>query len=102
VDLKLFWTDTARYQLADIFDYYKTKVSINTAKKIVSQIVDKSTILEKAPNIGQPEELLKDRKHEYRYLIEGNYKIIYFTTGNLIYIASVFDCRQNPIKIKKV
>ncbi len=102
MDLRVLWTDTARYQLEDIFEYYKTKASLNTARKIVTNIVDKTLHLEKHPFVGPKEELLKERDNDYRYLVEGNYKIIYWIEGNYIKIASVFDCRQNPIKIKKI
>lgn len=98
--LRVFWTDTAKYQLEDIFDYYKSKASINTAKKLVGKIVDKTLTLEKNPTVGQKEELLSERKKEYRYLVEGNYKIIYWVEQNLVKVASVFDCRQNPDKMK--
>ncbi|MBI9068310.1 MAG: type II toxin-antitoxin system RelE/ParE family toxin [Salinivirgaceae bacterium] len=102
MDLRVFWTDTARYQLEDIFNYYKLKASIRTAKKIVEKIIDKTLTLEKNQNIGQKEELLFERKNEYRYLVEGNYKIIYWIDGNYAKIASVFDCRQNPVKIEEI
>ena len=101
MDLRIFWTETARYQLEDIFDYYKAKASLNTARKIVKKIVDKSITLEKNPTVGQKEELLKERKNQYRYLVEGNYKIIYWIEDNYVKIASVFDCRQNPTKLKE-
>jgi len=100
--LKIFWTDTAKYQLEDIFNYYKTKVSIKIAGKIVRKIVDATLILEKSPNAGQKELLLLNRTNNYRYLVEGNYKIIYWHDGTLIKIASVFDCRQNPSKLEQV
>lgn len=100
--LRVFWTDTAKYQLEDIFDYYKLKASIKVAKKLVGEIVDKTLTLEKNPTVGQKEELLTKRKNEYRYLVEGNYKIIYWIEENYVKIASVFDCRQNPKKIKSI
>ncbi|MGQ1947823.1 type II toxin-antitoxin system RelE/ParE family toxin [Geofilum sp. OHC36d9] len=102
MDLRIFWTDTAKYQLEDIFDYYKSKVSIKTAKKIVGKIVDKTLTLKKNPTIGQKEELLTERKNEYRYLVEGNYKIIYWIEDNYAKISAVFDCRQNPVKMKEL
>ena len=40
MELKVFWTDTAIEKLEDIFDYYKTKVSIKVAQEIVNTIVD--------------------------------------------------------------
>jgi hypothetical protein len=60
------------------------------------------SILESNPFSGPKEELLIDYPEEFRYLVESNYKIIYWKKDNLITIASVFDCRQNPDKIKKL
>ena len=102
MDLKVFWTDTAIEKLEDIFDYYKNKVGIEVAKNIVGLIVDSTINLESQPKIGQVEELLINRANEYRYLVSGNYKIIYWIEELYIKIATVFDCRQNPIKIKKI
>lgn len=102
MDLRVLWTDTARFQLEDIYDYYKTKASLKVAKKIVTQILDKTITLEKHPTAGQIEELLKERLNSYRYLIEGNYKIIYWIDDNYIKIASVLDCRQNPKKMNNI
>ncbi|MCD4833189.1 MAG: hypothetical protein K8R31_05275 [Bacteroidales bacterium] len=36
------------------------------------------------------------------FLVVGNYKIIYWIEDNYIKIATIFDCRQNPEKFKKV
>jgi len=58
--------------------------------------------LQESPQIGRKEELLVDRKFEYRFLVVENYKIIYWIEDNYIKIATVFDCRQNPEKIKKL
>ena len=102
MDLTVFWTDTALERLEDIFDYYKNKASEKVAKELVKKIVDKTILLETHPKIGQVEELLIDRKYEYRYLVEGNYKIIYWVEAPIVNIATVFDCRQNPVKMKEV
>ena len=96
---KIFWTEFAINQLEQIFDYYKYKASIKVAKKIAQQIVDRTIHLETNPYIGPKEPLLENRKKEYRYLVEGNYKIMYFIEENYIKISSIFDCRQNPIKM---
>ena len=98
MEVRVFWTDTARFQLEDIFDYYKNKASIRVARKLVKQIIDRTIQLEKNPNSGAKEPLLSGRQFEYRYLVEENYKIIYWIEGNYIKVATVFDCRQNPEK----
>jgi plasmid stabilization system protein ParE len=93
---RIFWTEFATNQLEQVFDYYKYKAGIKVAKKIVLQIVDRTILLETNPLIGTKEPLLENRKNEYRYLVEGNYKIIYFIEEKNIKISSIFDCRQNP------
>ena len=102
--MKLFWTDQALSQLEDIFDHNKLTASLSTAGRIATSIVDKTVLLEKTPRIGTKEELLKKWKKEYRYLVEGNYKIIYWIedTKRQINIAAIFDCRQNPMKMKEI
>ena len=73
------------------------------AIKLLRNIINKPNRLKKDPFIGQKEDLLKDRKILYRYLIFRNFKIIYTVDqlNGLIKIADVFDTRQNPIKIEQ-
>lgn len=101
MEVKILWTELAINQLEQIFDFYKYNANTEVARKIVSQIVDKTILLEKNPFIGAKEPLLANRKKEYHYLVEGNYKIIYWKENNYVKINSIFDCRQNPIKIKE-
>jgi toxin ParE1/3/4 len=100
MELRVFWTETAIEQLENIFDYFKYNASLKIAKKLVTKIIDRTIQLESQPLSGQVEELLKERKFEYRYLVEDNYKIIYWIQDNYINIASIFDTRQNPKKLK--
>ncbi|MEI7597171.1 MAG: type II toxin-antitoxin system RelE/ParE family toxin [Bacteroidota bacterium] len=102
MEIKVLWTDFAIIQLEQVFDYYKYKASHKVAKTIVTKIVDRTIVLENNPMIGAKEPLLENRSKEYRYLVEGNYKIIYSFDSNLIKICAVFDCRLNPIKMDSV
>ena len=102
MELKVYWTETAIEQLENIFDYYKYKASVKVAKNLIIKIIDCTIQLKSHPKSGQIEELLKKRKNEYRYVIEGNYKIIYWIENKYIKIATVFDTRQNPKKIKDI
>lgn len=74
---KIIWSDFAETQLDKIFDYYEKKASLRVATKLVKGIINVPKKLIKAPYIGQEEELLKDRKIQYRYLVFKNYKLIY-------------------------
>ena len=102
MEIRIEWSELSEKQLKDIFDYYSFEVSSGVARKIINRIIDRVSILESNPLAGPKEELLNDYPEDYKYLVESNYKIIYWKKGNLITIASVFDCRQNPEKIKKI
>lgn len=103
MELKVFWTRFAELKLEDIFSYYKYRAGVKTAQKIVTGITDKTIALTKNPEIGQVEELLKERPQQFRYLVYTNYKIIYRINQdkNRIVIDNVFDTRQNPLKIQE-
>lgn len=101
--LDIYWTDFAKQELHSIFSYHKKHISVKFANKLVSEIATHSLILKTHPNIGQPEELLKNRIQKFRYLVYKNYKIIYWINRekNQVEISDIFDIRQNPIKIKR-
>lgn len=68
-------------------------------RKIIKQLVESTIHLKTNPKSGQKEELLKSRVIEYRYVVVGNHKIIYWIESKTIKIATVFDCRQNLTKL---
>ncbi len=78
MDIKVYWTDFSKNEHRKIFFYYKEKASIRVAKKMILGIENKTNILKTYPNIGHKEDLLSDRKEEFRYLVFENYKIIYW------------------------
>ncbi|HOB85964.1 MAG TPA: type II toxin-antitoxin system RelE/ParE family toxin [Bacteroidales bacterium] len=102
MEVKVLWSDTSLTQLQDIFDYYSIRASIAVAKKIIKGIVNRSILLESNPLLGVKEPLLVNRPFECRFIIESNYKIVYRFSENIVRIVSVFDCRQNPQKVKKI
>jgi hypothetical protein len=57
--------------------------------------------LQTQPESGQMEELLEHLNQNSRYLVEGNYKIIYQYSECVVIITDVFHVKQNPVKIKK-
>ena len=102
MEIVIEWSEQSEIQLKDIFDYYSFKVNSVVASKIVSRIIDRVSILATNPLAGTKEELLSNHVADFRYLVESNYKIIYWKSECVVTIASVFDCRQNPVKIKNV
>jgi plasmid stabilization system protein ParE len=96
----IIWTYFAILELKNIYLYYKLVASEAIAKKIKKSLLDSTKTLSKKPHIGQIEENLIELKQKHRYILNGNYKIIYFISNKDIYMTDIFDCRQNPQKIK--
>ncbi|MBU4538181.1 MAG: type II toxin-antitoxin system RelE/ParE family toxin [Weeksellaceae bacterium] len=97
--MKIIWTDFAIENLKDIFDYYALKANKKVAHQIRKQILDSTKQLLQNPESGPVELNLEKSKANYRYLISGNYKIIYKTHPNQIVIIDIFDARQDPGKM---
>jgi toxin ParE1/3/4 len=97
--MKVIWSDFATGTLLDIFQYYKLKASPTVARKIKSEILKTTKQLIKHPYSGQVEINLEKLKEGHRYLVKGNYKIIYKEVAEGILITDVFDTRQDPVKI---
>ena len=100
MEIVVIWSDSAIEELRNIYDFYYFKAGKKIADKITNTIVDLSIALEHSPRIGQTEELLAHLNKEIRYVVSGNYKIVYLINENLITIATIFDCRMNPKKLK--
>ncbi len=101
--MKVILTEPAVKDLKNIASYFTEKVSRKIALQIVKHIRDHYMRLPKQPYMGQEEPLLIYRKQGFRYLVEGNYKIIYRVdeAENKVYVSRIFDCRQEPEKLKK-
>lgn len=101
VGVKIIWTNFAIRSLKDIFEYYSTEVDKNVAHKIRRQILKSSKQLINNPYSGPIEPSLTRLKKTHRYLVSGNYKLIYRIIDTQVIINDVFDTRQNPSKIKR-
>ncbi len=99
--MKVEWTDRAKKDLRKLFDYYKDDAQNVVAKSVTNHIVRQSMLLESLPLLGLVEPELEGKKEEYRSLILGNQKIIYWIEGETVFIATLFDCRQDPLKLWK-
>lgn len=103
MELEVYWLELAERKLEDIFSYCSVKASKKVALILINGIIDTTIDIEKQPEIGQIENALNHRKHEFRYLVYKKYKIVYWINYKFgrIEIANVFDTRQNPEKINE-
>ena len=99
--MKILWTKFALDSLHDIFIYYKENVSKLVAQNIKNSILSCTWQLEKQPLSGSVEKLLINLEEGHRFIIRGNYKIIYKIQNKKIFITDIFDTRQDPESIKR-
>jgi toxin ParE1/3/4 len=99
--MKIIWSDFASNSLFEIYKFYKEVAGENVAQRIKLKIFIATRQLIKHPLSGQIETNLQKLGEDHRYLIEGNYKIIYKRVKEGILITDIFDTRQDPVKIFK-
>lgn len=97
--MKVEFTDFAKAELQNIYDYYASGANDEIAQKIINRILDEVEHLEQLPKLGSKESLLEKLNRNHRYLVCGNYKIIFYANATIIFITDIFDCRQNPEKM---
>ena len=93
--LNIIWTNTAKRSLKNIYEFYYPKSKTAAQKKI-------NEILEKIKTIKYSEQYQVDEVDiRYRRLIVRHFKVLYSRNNETIKIHRVFDCRQNPDKLKE-
>ena len=97
--MKIIWSDFASKTLLEIYRYYKEAANKDVAVKIKNGIFSSTRQLIKHPDSGQIELTLERLGEEHRYLVKGNYKIVYKRVDEGILITDIFDTRQDPRKI---
>lgn len=99
--MKLDWSQEAIDNLNSVYDYYFVK-SPTVARHIYNSIIDEAERLPANPLIGAVITELSDKSVKFRALVvvHGIFKIIYVVLDDNIYIYRIWDCRQNPKKLK--
>ena len=98
---KIIWTQFSKEQLQQVYNYHFEAASEQVAFRLISKIVSHVDILINHPFIGKREESLAEYPQDFRYIVEGNYKIVYYADEKSVIIVSVFDSRQDPTKLRK-
>jgi plasmid stabilization system protein ParE len=97
--MQVEFTEQAKDAIREIYDYYSTTVNIDVAEKLTLNILEKALSLEKLSNIGAIEPNLEGLDFNYRFIVFKNYKIVFRKQDETIFIADIFDARQNPEKL---
>ena len=94
--MTVLYTAWAKNQLREIYNYYKEIGSPKKGRKIRISIHKRALRLKTFPLLGREEELLSVLGQGHRYIVEGQYKIIYRIIEDKVYITDIFDARRNP------
>lgn len=97
--MKILWSEFAIEMLMEIHNYYKVKANPAIARKIKTEILNAARQLKGNPDSGQIELTLEKLKEGHRYLVRGNYKIVYKVVPEGLLVTDVFDTRQDPVKL---
>lgn len=93
---KIIWTVLAYQIFKDILEYYNQRNGSSIySQKLNREIYILTKLLSKQPSIGSIISNTEDR-----VIVKGNLKIFYKVNSLEIVIKLVWDCRQNPEKLK--
>jgi len=99
--MEVFLAEPAERSLQQIFYFYSELASEEIALKVVNGILDKVETLNTFPERGKLEFYLSELKQGHRFIIKGNYKVIYLVGLDKVVVTDIFDTRQDPDEIKR-
>ena len=102
MQIELRWMKRAVKHLNTIYDFLAEKDE-QAAIKVYNDLLDSADTLLTFPMAGKIEEALKDSSKDYRSLVVcKHYKLVYRVENHIVKIVAVWDCRQNPKKLKRM
>lgn len=98
---KVIWAPRAKRQADLAIAYCLKHFGKQAALNFIDKLEKNCIRIKNNPLIGTIEETFADRDKEYRSLIKGHHKLIYTQEGKRsIRIVLLWDCRQNPDKLR--
>ena len=95
--MKVTWTNKAEMERESIAEYIRNGFGTKRMKQFVREVDQVVKMIVRYPNMGPIDPLFADRPRSYRSVIVGGLsKMVYFVEGDVVYIASMWDCRRDP------
>src|SRR4051812_15911834 len=95
---KIIWSETAQKDRKEILLYWKNRNKSSAySKKLNLLFNDAADIIASFPKIGKP-----SGYKDSRIKIVKDYLLIYKEFDTFISIITIWDARQNPIKLKNI
>jgi len=99
--MKVKFSIQAKNRLDSIYQYYVDTGLRKVGRTNRSKIISRTFILREYPFSGPVDEYAKSLGLDCRYLVEGDYKVIYSVQIDEVRILDIFDTRQDPEKMKE-
>jgi len=97
--MRVVFSTKADQDLADLFEYIKDNLQNGiAAHNIVSKILDLSKKLSIFPDMGSSLKAVDIRLAPYRYLIVGNYLLIYRVTHEEVLIIRIVYAKSDYVQ----
>lgn len=97
---KIHYTEKARRDLDDIWDYIVSELKNRTAaERIILKIADDIDQLESFAGLGKRLEGAPRDHSDYRFLVTGNYLSFYRVDGSDIYVDRVIYGKRDYLRI---
>jgi len=97
---RIIWSDESIADLRSIHHYLSRK-SKKAAIELIKRILEREEQILQYPLSGTIY-LSEELGIEFRFVIEGNYKIIYRIDDAFIIVNTIFDTRQDPDKLNHI
>lgn len=96
-------TERCRNRMLEIYNQFYEYSGFRSAEKILSIMQAGYERLALFPYMGRREWNIGIDSHKFRsFVIHRHYKIVYRIKDNVIYIIDIWDCRQNPHRMKDI
>lgn len=93
--MKIKWDAQIKEQIEDIFKFNRNMFGSSKSKLILKSVMHHISLLKQFPQLGPID------TPPYRSLTHKHIKIYYTIEPEFIYIALIWDIRQDPEKLRK-
>lgn len=95
---KIIWTSCAQNDRKEIFTYWNNRnKSKKYSKKLNLLFIEATNLIAQYPKIGK-----FSGYDNVRIKTVKDYLMVYKEIENIIYIITIWDGRQNPLKLEKI
>ncbi len=94
--MRVVWDPKAKEARTQVANYIRWQFGAKRKIRFLQEVRDMTQLLKRSPGIGQIDPLFTDRARTYRsVIINGLNKLVYFTEGDILYIAGFWDTRMH-------